>query len=269
MNYVVQRSSDVDRGSRSIIAEAAKLACRVTSRFGLEQNLPLLRRHAPPFVPNNPTDLRKMMAARTSNGYAEPHIAAKYISFSRPSSYTVFPKEHFYLGVPEGEGYVRATSPLRRYSDLVVHWQLHHALLGERAEFAGPPFRADDLEKYMMKLTGFESRHKALKFHHERYWQTMFVYRWVKGIRLGHIDPDKVVGGKNPMDELYARTQLLPKVNPQQRYEVPITLPDIGTRGVLLLPDRALDAEIGTKFNVKLKEVRLGVRPMLTFEVKE
>ncbi|KAF8348811.1 hypothetical protein F5887DRAFT_947631 [Amanita rubescens] len=269
MNYIVQRTSDMERGSRSVIAEAAKLACRVTSRFGLEWNLPLLRRHAPPFVPNNPTDLCKMMVARTSNGYAEPHIAAKYISFSPPSTYTLLPKEHFHLGVPDGEGYVRSTSPLRRYSDLVVHWQLHHALLGGRAEFSTPPFSADDLEKYMAKLTGHESRQKGLRFHHQRYWQTMFIHRWVEGIRLGHIDPDKVVGGKNPMDELYARTQLLPRVNPQLRYEAPVTLPDIGARGILLLPDRTLDVEIGTEFNVRLKEVKLGVRPMMTFEVKE
>ena len=269
MNYVVQRTSEMERGSRSIIAEAAKLACRVTSRFGLEWNLPLLRRYSPPFVPNSPTDLCKMMVARTSNGYAEPHIAAKYISFSPPSRYTLLPKEHFHLDVPDGEGYVRSTSPLRRYSDLVVHWQLHHALLGKRAEFATPPFSADDMEKYMVKLTGHETRQKGLKFHHERYWQTMFIHRWVEGIRLGYIDPDKVVGGKNPMDELYARTQLLPRVNPQLRYEAPVTVPGIGTRGILLLPDRTLDVEIGTKFNVRLKEVRLGVRPMLTFEVKE
>ena len=266
MNYIVQKSSHLDSGSRSIIAEAAKFACRVASRFGLEKNVPLLRRYSPPFFPNNPSDLRRLLAARTPNGYVEPYIAAKYVAFSRPSTYTLSPKEHFFLGVPEGEGYVRATSPLRRYSDLIVHWQLHHALLGERAR---PPFSDDDLKKHLVKLVGYESRKRGLEYYHERYWQAMYIHRWVEGTKLGHIDLDKVVGGKNPMDELYARTQLSPKLNPLQRYEVQVRVPSIGVRGILRLPESALDVEIGTEFSVRLKEAKLGIRPMLTFEVKE
>lgn len=269
MDYVVWRSRDIDFGSRRIIAEAAKLACRVTSRFGLENDLPLLRRHGPPFIPRSAKDLRTLMEARTPDGYVEPHTVAKYIAFNRRTTYTLEPKGHFSLGIPEGEGYVRATSPLRRYSDLMVHWQLHHALLGRAANTAKPPFSDDDMERYKHELTGFELLEKALLHHHERYWQALYVHRWMENVKLGRIDLDKMVRGKNPMEELRAWTQVTPVLNLDQRYQVGVVVPSIGTRGVLFLPDHARDAEVGTVFNVKLKEARLGVKPLLTFELKE
>ena len=269
MDYAVWRSSDVDFGSRRIIAEAAKLACRVTSRFGLENDLPLLRRHGPPFVPRSANDLRTLMNARTPDGYVEPHVVAKHIAFNRRTIYTLEPKGHSSMSIPDGEGYVRATSPLRRYSDLMVHWQLHHALLGRAANTAKPPFSDDDMERYKQELTGFELLEKALSKHHGRYWQAMYVHRWMEGIKLGRIDPDKMVEGKNPMEELRAWTQMAPILNLDQRYQVGVVIPSIGTRGVLFLPDHARDADIGTVFNVKLKEVRLGVKPLLKFELKE
>ena len=269
MDYVVWRTSDIDFGSRRIIAEAAKLACRVTSRFGLENDLPLLRRHTPPYVPRSAMDLRSLMEARTPEGYVEPHVVAKHVAFNRSTTYTLLPKGHSAMGIPDGEGYVRATSPLRRYSDLMVHWQLHHALLGRAAMSAAPPFREDDLAKHKRELLGFELRQKGLRHHHERYWQAMFVHRWTEGIKLGQIDVDQAVGGKDPMEELYAVTQVEPVLNLDNRYQVGVMVPSIGTRGTLFVPEHARYVAVGTVFNVKLKEVKLGVKPLLTFELKE
>ncbi|KAF8630789.1 hypothetical protein AX15_002719 [Amanita polypyramis BW_CC] len=271
MEYVVRRGTDYEIGSRRIIAEAAKLACRVASRFGLENgNLPLLRRHVPPSISNNAEDHRKLMEARTLDGYISGHLVAKYVSLNAISAYTLLPKEHAVVGVPEGEGYVRATSPLRRYSDLMFHWQLHHGLLGNRAVSSKLPFSEDEMERYKTELWGFERLRKTMMGWHEKYWQIMFIHRWMEGTRLGKINPDQVVEGGDPMGRLYGRTYSPPRLNMESRkFQAEFHLPILGMRSMVELPDHAKDVEVGTLFNVKVKELRLGARPQLLFEVKQ
>lgn len=57
------------------------------------------------------------------------------------------PGPHFLMGV---DGYAKVTSPLRRYSDLIAHWQIEDALQQERAtgrvDVAKLPFAAEALE---------------------------------------------------------------------------------------------------------------------------
>ncbi|KAF9007565.1 hypothetical protein BDQ17DRAFT_1350897 [Cyathus striatus] len=74
-------------GSRAMIAESAKLACRVASRYGVEHNLPLLRLHF--------------------------HKIVDLIAANPTSEYTTEPRAHPVMQIPEGEGYSRVTSPLR------------------------------------------------------------------------------------------------------------------------------------------------------------
>ncbi|KAK2462972.1 hypothetical protein APHAL10511_005024 [Amanita phalloides] len=271
MNYVVRRDSETDNGSRRIIAEAAKLACRVASRFGLENgNLPLLHRHVSRFVANSPEDLSKLLEARTPDGYVESYLGFKYVSLTPASTYSLLPKEHFFLGIPDGEGYVRSTSPLRRYSDLMVHWQLHHALLGNRAASHKPPFSSDDVEKYRLELLRYESVTRTLMKMHGKYWTNLFIHRWTEDVGLGRIDPDKSVEGGNPMQRLYGRTINTPMLNMEARsYKVTIQVPTIGVRGALELPHDKKEMEIGTLLNVKLKTLKLGTRPQLMFELNE
>ncbi|KAF8639409.1 hypothetical protein AX17_001500 [Amanita inopinata Kibby_2008] len=270
MEYSVERIDDVDSGSRRIIAEAAKLACRVASRFALDQgNLPVLRRHVPRFVPNSEEDLRKLMAARSPDGYVENYLMTKYVSLNPAATYTLLPKEHFGLGIPDGEGYLRTTSPLRRYSDLVTHWQLHHALLGSRAVSRRPPFSEDDLEKFKLKLSADERLRKVAQQQHEKFWQMLYIQRWLDGTRLGKITPAEIVEGGDPMERLQGRTLITPILSSvTRRWQTDVHVPQLGLRGMLELPDWAHDVEIGTKFDLKMTSIRLGVRPQMILEVK-
>lgn len=58
------------------------------------------------------------------------------------------PGLHFLMGV---DGYAKVTSPLRRYSDLLAHWQIENAILQERetgrVDVEKLPFQAETLEK--------------------------------------------------------------------------------------------------------------------------
>lgn len=112
--------------SRELVTDAMLLAGTAIARWALAANLaiPFVTQPAPDaFSP--PGDLAGMFAARR---------------LMRPSRLSLDPAPHFSLGLAL---YTRVTSPLRRYSDLLVHQQLRAHLSGR------PPLTANELAQRM------------------------------------------------------------------------------------------------------------------------
>jgi len=101
--------------SRALVSEAMVLAGEAVARFCREREIPI------PFVSQPPSDVV---------GSAEPlGLAAMYARRRtfRPTRLAASPEPHSGLGLSL---YTRATSPLRRYSDLLVHQQLRAWIMG-------------------------------------------------------------------------------------------------------------------------------------------
>ncbi len=101
--------------SRALVQEAMLLAGAAVARYAQERNIPLpYTVQGPPREPDEPLPpgLAGMAALRR---------------LLAPSEYRAHPEPHHGLGL---EAYVQATSPLRRYLDLVVHQQLRAYLRG-------------------------------------------------------------------------------------------------------------------------------------------
>ena len=101
--------------SRALVADAMLLAGEGVARFCLERGIPI------PFASQGPSE---------GAGGAEPQgLAAMYARRRtfRPTRLVVSPEPHAGLGLSL---YTRVTSPLRRYSDLLVHQQLRAWLAG-------------------------------------------------------------------------------------------------------------------------------------------
>ena len=99
--------------SRDLVAEAMLLAGEAAARFALARGIPLpFTTQDPPETHEQPTSLSEMFALRRT------------LKRSQQSS---VPARHAGLGL---DVYTRATSPLRRYLDLVVHQQLRAYLRG-------------------------------------------------------------------------------------------------------------------------------------------
>lgn len=102
--------------SRSLVTEAMLTAGEAAARFALEREIsfPFSSQDPPaPQAPERPRDLAGMYALRLS---------------MKRSQIKNIPAFHAGLGLP---AYTQATSPLRRYLDLVVHQQLRAFLRGE------------------------------------------------------------------------------------------------------------------------------------------
>ncbi|MBN1177815.1 MAG: RNB domain-containing ribonuclease [Anaerolineae bacterium] len=99
--------------SRDVVREAMVMAGAAVGRFALEHAIPLpFSSQPPPDTDDRPTDLAGMFTLRRQ---------------MKPAQYSSRPGPHAGLGMAL---YVQATSPLRRYLDLVVHQQLRAYLRG-------------------------------------------------------------------------------------------------------------------------------------------
>jgi exoribonuclease-2 len=99
--------------SRSLVTDAMLMAGETAARFCQEKGIaiPYVTQPAPDKV-EQPQDMAAMYAYRRR---------------FKPSRLVAEPAPHFGLGLPV---YTRATSPLRRYSDLLVHQQIRAHLAG-------------------------------------------------------------------------------------------------------------------------------------------
>ena len=105
--------------SRQLVAEAMVLAGAVAARFGIEQGLALPYRSQPPADLPPAAELQAL-----------PQGAVRFAAIKRCLSRGLMgtqPAPHLSLGLP---AYVQATSPIRRYGDLVVQRQIGAQLSG-------------------------------------------------------------------------------------------------------------------------------------------
>jgi exoribonuclease-2 len=106
--------------SRALVTDAMLMAGEAAARFCLEREIPIPFAAQPrPDKLDAPSDLAAMYAYRRR---------------FRPTRLLVAPEPHFGLGLSI---YTRATSPLRRYSDLLVHQQIRAWLAGSAPLPAG------------------------------------------------------------------------------------------------------------------------------------
>ena len=148
--------------SRQIIAEMMILAGETCARLGGSLGIPLpYRGQQSPLVP-------------TDEEYSAvpPGLARSAILRSRmlrSSTIANGPQKHAGLGL---EAYAQVTSPIRRYGDLLVHWQLKAALRGEELPFSTSRM-ADILEGM---VTSGQSMTKLEREAHS-YWVAQYFKR--------------------------------------------------------------------------------------------
>ncbi|KAG6862519.1 hypothetical protein C0995_000067 [Termitomyces sp. Mi166 len=255
--YSVMTASDQDSGSQLMVAESMKLACRIASRFCTEHNLPAMRRFSDPLSVSFSGDIQDILDMRTPNCIVPLHRILDRIQSPAKSGYSMEPRAHYPLGVADGEGYTRVTSPLRRYIDLVVHWQIHHALLGSKASKPSPPFNAEEIWAITKTASAHEQGISIMERVHLRFWHLMFIKRWAQ--EHGNFDTPNA-----PLGNLKVFT--LSVVNANYRtggFQVQVDCPYLGIYGMLENPNP--DLPCGSEVEVRIRDIVLGPRPQVYF----
>jgi hypothetical protein len=174
-------------------------------------------------------------------------VRRKAIQFPM-TRYTLDPGEHWVLGIAEGEGYTRATSPLRRYGDLVTHWQIKHALLHNE-----PLLSSREMQTTFEHVGAREQRWKWVQHSHNRWWALAFVKRWMRS--------DRENGAYNPI------TKMVGRVTARARQDVlrgtwaqEVHIADLGLFGTL---EGTGVEEIGAEVTMTVDKIMLTTHPVL------
>ncbi|WP_413162812.1 ribonuclease catalytic domain-containing protein [Capilliphycus salinus ALCB114379] len=150
-----------DSPSRQIVAEMMILTGEVAARYGQAHNLALPYRSQPqPELP--PAEELLQLPA----GAVRSCAMRRYMPRSEVS---LTPARHASLAL---ETYTQVTSPIRRYSDLLAHFQIKAHLRGEN-----PPFSADQMQEMVMSLGPAVKEASKVERETNRYWSLEFLRR--------------------------------------------------------------------------------------------
>ncbi|KAI8140469.1 hypothetical protein BJV82DRAFT_645721 [Fennellomyces sp. T-0311] len=154
--------------AKRMVAEAMILGGRVASHYAQEHNVVIP--HRTQTWPENATSsdiaLRQQMLddRNPQTGTIGLANVIPYMKLLPPASITSsVGLPHVLMGIPNG--YVKATSPLRRYLDIVTHWQLKAHMLKQSA-----PFTKETLDSLLPRLETQEKRLSFLQQDSLQFW---------------------------------------------------------------------------------------------------
>src|SRR5207248_9219141 len=126
-----------------MVAEFMIMAGRVASQYCHEHKVPILYRHQSP--PDPPVIEELLSNIDMKTGAVPFRSINKFQSMINRVELTTQYGPHWALGIKDG--YTKVTSPLRRYVDLLAHWQIKASLL--KLPY---PFKNDVLTYYSQHI---------------------------------------------------------------------------------------------------------------------
>ncbi|BAZ46339.1 exoribonuclease II [Chondrocystis sp. NIES-4102] len=147
--------------SRQLVAEMMILAGQIGGQYGTEHNIPLPFRGQPqPELPSE-EELLKLPAGPT-------RFCALRSCMPR-SETSMSPIRHASLGL---NSYVQVTSPIRRYTDLLAHFQIKAHLKGEQL-----PFAKEELQEIVYSVGNSAYEATLVERQTNRYWGLEYLRR--------------------------------------------------------------------------------------------
>jgi exoribonuclease-2 len=179
---VVENEDDIiievfdDSPSRQMVAEMMILAGEVAARYGQQHELAIPFRSQP--QPELPPDEELLLLP---TGWVRDSAIRRCMTRSEVS---ITPNRHATLGL---DSYSQVTSPIRRYTDLLAHFQLKAHLRGEPLPFSSAEVTelAQGASSGSYEATLVErqtKRYWALEYlrrHRDRIWDVMLL-RWLR-----------------------------------------------------------------------------------------
>ncbi|WP_421654904.1 ribonuclease catalytic domain-containing protein [Leptothermofonsia sp. ETS-13] len=147
-----------DSPARQLVAEMMILAGEVAARYGQTHNLPLPFRYQP--QPELPPEEELLLLP------AGPVRACAIRRCMPRSEMGITPARHASLGL---DTYTQVTSPIRRYSDLLAHFQIKAHLRGETL-----PFSVEEMKELTMSISTTVQEATLVERQTNKYWGLEF-----------------------------------------------------------------------------------------------
>lgn len=158
---VVSNLDDFDRPSTKLVTELMIMSGEGLARIAREQKIgvPFRCQKPPSQIPED--DYFESFPAK----FCRASAAFKFMQGATVSSE---PGAHWGLGI---DGYVQWSSPIRRYNDLIVHWQIKNWLHGR------PLLDGDEVAKLVQSQEGTVAAAGRIQRDSHRYWMIEFLRR--------------------------------------------------------------------------------------------
>ncbi|KAL1919476.1 uncharacterized protein VTP21DRAFT_2169 [Calcarisporiella thermophila] len=161
--------------SRLMVAEMMIIGGRVAARFCGSNGINIgYRTQADPLAEHR-ADVEKVLVHRDPLSGMLPAESVLNIVGAFPAADLTSngPGSHWIMGIKDG--YTKATSPLRRYLDLVTHWQIKASLLGEK-----PAFSLEEINTILPHVRERERRIARLQTLSNRHWIMLLVQQLLR-----------------------------------------------------------------------------------------
>lgn len=190
INWFTPSTSAVD----VLVREFMLLACEISASWCAERKIPAIFRGTS-FAPDAPDPnifwRENVAPAQRPDGSFPLHLGIEFIRHLGYTALRTSPQKHNFLGM---DHYTKVTSPLRRYGDMILHWQIeaalrHEAETGKSLAVAPDasskhidrssilPFSAPVLETIMVGLQPREVTISRAKAAAEAFWIFMLLFR--------------------------------------------------------------------------------------------
>lgn len=253
-----------------LVREMMLLACEVSTEWCASRAIPTIFRGAVK-KPNSPdpqefyrTVAEPAMAR--NNGEMPLHIGIEYIKTQGSVILSTKPLRHNLLGLNH---YGKVTSPLRRYGDMILHWQIEAALreearkgtslLAQGASLSGVkqpdrsflPFSSQTLQTIMLGLQPREGMITRAKFYADSFWLSMLMFR------AHHFGEAKL-----PFETCHAYVPVKPW---QQMSDIRVIFEEVNVACIMEKPDKQAGlglpaAQAGDRWECTLESVNVYQR---------
>jgi hypothetical protein len=178
-------------GPKNIVEEMMMLAGQTAAAWCTERHIPVMYRGTiePPSGDLEPKELQQLVQAYyEEHGKVRLDLTARWSKALGMAVAHSSPLPHKIIGVPS---YIKVTSPLRRFTDMIAHWQIEAAVRwearsGRKFNATEPstqkilPFSQRQMQDSIVTLSPRERIITLAKRHSTRYWVAQAILRAFK-----------------------------------------------------------------------------------------
>jgi len=257
---IPSHSTSLSLSSQSIVAECMILAGKVAASFCDKHNIPAPYRGtiAPKPIDalsgqDNSHILDLLLSKKTELGAIDPYEILKSNLYLPPGEISTTIVPHWIMGLTGQNGYLRATSPLRRYEDMLTHWQIKsHIASIKGISIPWSKFTEEEIRMLGMRNEIGQKATKRASLGASDWWTTRLIKRRLHGpLPAGYEATEDMVDLRGP---LVARVSgPVGGVVVDGMVAVPVRLEALACPAFLAIP-KGKDLPIGETVNVRVTE---------------
>lgn len=263
-----QGTHHTDSPAHLVVSEIMVAANRAAARFSVEKGIPMVYpSQGPPLADQAAIDAILKMRDPDSGSAPPFEVLRKRVDF-RPGTLSLKPGPHWPMGIHDDYGYVRATSPLRRYGDLFAHYQLKSALLpSDTPRSIFPRFDKSATLEHINGFTSALKGRKRLERSSTLFWSLWVLKQKIDLLKAATTAPHTVGTISDEDQQLFdllannltgvaLREATFSTVDNLWMQEV--TIPQLGMRGTLQVDKEEGTMERGESVPVVIEDILLG-----------